>query len=244
MRTGVLVSLLLMSHWVSADSAGSAFQVPLFKAKYGLYALGIQFAEAERSLSKTPDGAYLFHTLAKAVGVLAVFRNDRIEESSLWRLTADVMQPIKYQYHHTGSKKQQHKLIDFNWETLTAVSTENDKQWNLVLKPGTLDMLLSQMALTRDLMRGERGDRTYLIADEDGIKPYTLQYAGEAVIDTDLGYLKTLKFIRRAKNPQRYSMLWCAVDYQFLPVRIEHTEPGGDTVTTKIISLDGIQHRP
>lgn len=231
---------IFLFSFFSLSALAETWTPPLFKAKYTISAMGLTVAEGTRNITQQPDGSYLFHTLAKPTGIISVFREDTIEENSQFLFENQQLKPLLYEYKHLDNNRnlKKYKKVGFNWETNTAQSLENKKQWELSLQPKTVDFLLSQIALMQSLGMGKRGDQNYFIADEDEIKAYTIQFDKEEVLETPLGKLKTLKFIRRAKNPQRYSSLWCAIDLKFLPIRIEHTEPNDQTVTAEIKSLD------
>lgn len=242
MKIYLISFLMLISNGAFADN----WQPPLFKAKYAVSAMGLVLAEGTRNLTKQPDGSYFFHTIAKPTGVVSIFREDTIEENSYFLFENTQLKPLLYEYKHLDNKKnlKKHKKVVFNWENNQAISTENKKEWTLPLENGTVDFLLSQISLMQDLGLNKRGDQHYVIADEDEIKPYTIQFEKEEIIETALGKFKTLKFIRRAKNPKRYSSLWCAVDLKFLPIRIEHTEPNDHTVSVEIKTLEWLTGEP
>ncbi|MEY3220485.1 MAG: hypothetical protein RIT27_1842 [Pseudomonadota bacterium] len=234
------ITWIFLFTFFSLSAIAETWTPPLFKAKYAISAMGLTVAEGTRNITKQPDGSYLFHTLAKPTGIVGIFREDTIEENSQFLFENQQLKPLLYEYKHLDNNRnpKKYKKVVFNWAENTAQSIENKKQWALSLQPSTVDFLLSQIALMQSLGIGKRGDQNYFIADEDEIKAYTIQFEKEEILETPLGKLKALKFIRRAKNPQRYSSLWCAVDLKFLPIRIEHTEPNDQTVTAEIKSLD------
>lgn len=232
----------LISNAVFADG----WQPPLFKAKYTVSVIGLTVAEGTRNLTKQSDGSYFFHTVVKPTGMVGIFREDTIEENSQFLFENQQIKPLLYEYKHLDNNKslKKYKKVAFNWETNQALSIEDKKEWVLPLEKGAVDFLLSQISLMYDLGLGKTGDQHYIIADEDEMKPYTIQFEKEETIDTALGQFKTLKFIRRAKNPKRYSSLWCAVDLKFLPIKIEHTEPNDHTVSAEIKTIEWLQGEP
>jgi|WetSurMetagenome_2_1015567.scaffolds.fasta_scaffold48509_2 hypothetical protein len=239
-------SWFLLISLISTLSLADGWQPPLFKAKYNVSAMGLTIAEGVRNLTKQPDGSYFFHTLAKPTGVVSIFREDSIEENSQFLFEDHQIKPLLYEYKHLDNNKdlKKYKKVVFNWEHNQALSIEDKKEWVLPLEKGTVDFLLSQIALMQDLGLGKKGNQYYTIADEDEIKPYTIQFEKEETIETELGKFKTLKFIRRAKNPKRYSSLWCAIDLKFLPIKIEHTEPNDHTISVDIKAIDWLQGEP
>lgn len=235
-----MIHFIFLLIFITTSAYAETWQPPLFKAKYTVSAMGLTLAEGTRNLTKQPDGSYFFHTIAKPTGVVSIFREDTIEENSQFLFENAQIKPILYEYKHLDNNKnlKKYKKVVFNWEQNKAISTEDKKEWTLPLEKGTVDFLLSQISLMQDLGLNKRGDQHYIIADEDEIKPYMIQFEKEEIIETELGKFKTLKFIRHAKNPKRYSSLWCAVDLKFLPIKIEHTEPNDHTVSVEIKTLE------
>lgn len=217
-------------------------ELPLFEAHYQLSVLGLPFAQARRKLQKMTDTEYLFYTHAQTIGVLSWVRDDEITESTRWRVTDNRLQPLHYKFLHQG-KRQKRREVRFDWQTMTAHSRKNEQSWELALETDTLDMLLSQLALTWELLQNPQpSDRSYVIAHNDEVKTYQIQFDGEEQLETELGRLQAFKFTRRdPDNEQRSSVLWVAPKLRYLPVRIEHTEPGDDTVKADIMSVEFVQ---
>ncbi len=220
------------------ETAQAAPELPLFEATYQLSALGLPFAQARRILEKTAANEYLFHTHAETIGLLSWVRDDKITESSRWRFADGILQPLHYEFLHQG-KRQKRREVRFDWQNKTAHSRKNAETWELKLQTGTLDMLLSQLALTWELLQNPQpSNRRYMIAHDEKVSVYEIQFNGEERLDTPLGQLNTLKFTRQdPQNEKRFSVLWCAPELHYLPVRIEHTEPGDETVKAEIETI-------
>ncbi len=231
------ISLILLYFPLSSIAA----PVPDFRAHYSLHSYGIELGKATRELKTTQPNQFIFSSESNTTGVAALIRDDQIKEKSLWTYQDGNIVPQSYAYHHTGSKKQRHVTIEFDWQKGLAANTYKGETWEIKLKSGVLDKLVYQMALMRDLKAGHKGDIEYQVADGGKLKTYRLIFAGEEMIETKLGKLKTYKFTRQsAHKKSRFSSLWCAEAYQWLPVRIEHQEPKGDKVTMVIESLEGL----
>jgi hypothetical protein len=181
--------------------------------------------------------AYEAKTLT--TGVLALFRDDKIEERSLFSLTpAGKIQPLEYSLDHTGSKKQKHVHITFDWPLKKAKNTA-DSPWELTIPEGTLDDQLYQIALMQDLQQGKR-ELSYTVADDGKIKVYSPTFVGEEKVRTDLGEFNTLKYERVSSDKKRRTTLWCAPVLHYLPVQVEHLEKG-DAVRMVLQSLEGLK---
>lgn len=226
---------------LSQAFAGTAKDVilPLFSVSYSISSLGVQLGVANRRLEKLDNGDWRLESHSKTVGVTAWIRDDQIYETSTFRLDGKKVRPLAYEYHHSGSKKQKHILMYFNWEAKQVESTVNGKKSVINIESGILDKLNYQAALMLDLQGGVK-DVGYTVADGDEIKSYQVDFSGEEVLSTPAGDLKTLKFTRYSSNKKRYSAIWCAPALAYLPVKLEHKEPDGVKVVLDLEAFSGI----
>jgi hypothetical protein len=232
------LKILLLS-FIPLIASGEAADspLPLFDSYYSLYALGAKIGESTRSLVRQDETTLRFDSTSHTVGLLALFRDDRIYESSVWRWENEKIRPQRYVYRHEGSKKQRYTNIQFDWEKHRAYSEHEGKEYEFVLQDGMLDISVYQLRLMLDLAAEGPHDVEYTVIDGKKIKPFALNFKGEETLSTKLGDLKTYKFMREDEDKRR-SVLWCAPDLLYLPVKVEHTEPRGETVSMKIDKIE------
>ncbi len=234
--------LLLWGPWQSARGLeDNPLPFPLFHAEYELYAFGLHLGDATRSLTRAGDKRFVFYSDSQTTGLLSYIRDDRITETSVWEYHQGEVRPLKYTYHHSGSKKQRHEEVIFDWENQIARGMYRGESWQDPLDEGELDPSVYQIALMKTLLENEPGDMEYQVPYKGKFKPFPLKFEGRETIDTVFGELETVKFMHRGDNKERISRLWCAPDLYYLPVRVSHTEPGGETITMHIESLRGIK---
>jgi hypothetical protein len=210
-----------------------------FKANYALYYKGMKVAKMERRFSRTDDGGYLYFSNTETAGLISLFRDDRITEESRGQMHGNSVRPMRYEYSHTGSKKQRQVSIRFDWDKNEIINLVNGSAWKMDLEPGVLDKLLYQFLIMQDLNAGKR-HLSYLIADGGKTKIYRFELQGEEIINTPLGKLQTIRLIRYRPNKKRETTLWCARDLHYLPVKVKNVEKD-DRVTVAIIqSLKGL----
>jgi hypothetical protein len=213
--------------------------IPAFVDAYKLYAYGVEIGQGHRVFGKTADGKYQFHSNSNTTGVAAMLRDDKIEEHGLWEMRGRDIIPLKYSYQHSGKHKQKAIKLEFDWASWR-VRNNADPVWEIEAEKGALDPMSSQIALMRDLLEGKRGDIVYRIPYKGKVQDYLLQYQGEEQLDTALGVLKTVKFRRQGSNKDRITTMWCAPALLYLPVRIEHQEPNGASMTLHLQDVQGI----
>jgi len=210
-----------------------------FHATYKLYSGGAEIAVISRTLTRVNDDKYVYRSESSATGIVSLIRNDRILEESLWRFDGKKLYPLDYTYRHSGGKKDRDVHIRFDWDRRLIINRVNDHAWEMPLVTGVLDKLLYQYAIMFDLKNGQVPD-TYTVADGGKIKTYVFERLGGETVFTPLGDLDTVKLLRRKVNDGRLSVFWCAPAYQYLPVKVEHTEEDGLKTTAIIESLAGL----
>lgn len=212
-----------------------------FQAEFILYTNGVKVARMQREYSLSPDGNYHYRSETQPTGLISLFRNDLILEVSHWMLDGDLIKSVRYSYSHTRTKKERQVTIDFDWGKGQVINSINGESWNMPVEPGTLDKLLYQLAIMRDLKLG-KSPISYTVADGGKIKTYDFELLGEEILETPLGQLHTLKLSRHKPNSRRETTLWCASKLDYLPVKVENIETDGRKTVAIINSYNGTSH--
>ncbi|OQW93618.1 MAG: hypothetical protein BWK79_10200 [Beggiatoa sp. IS2] len=223
---------LLLSWYCGLAVAADNFP-PSFTAQYKLYFKGIPAGSGIRSLTRTPDGKFVFTSTAETSGLAALFNESRIEERSVFVQDASEIRPLEYTYHQTG-KKARDDRVSFDWSKKIAKSTYKGVTQEIPLEAGVLDRLLYQLSLMRELAQGKQ-QLHYKIVDKGEIKEYVPKFLGKESIATGLGKLETLKYQR--VSAERSTTFWCAPTLHFLPAQVEHIEKG-DTISMVVETVD------
>jgi len=239
MHFKVVLSLLpLLLFGLPAASADPVFPGP-FEAEYSLHSKGFEVARIQRAFRPLADGTYIYESHSRPVGVLALFRDDRILERSHWRPTENGFQPLKYVYQHSGSKKNRDVDIDFDWTRDTVLMQVNDNRWQMELEPGTLDKMLYQLAVMRDLQYGLQ-EFSYRIADGGKMKSYHFETFEKESVETPYGTFEAIKLERFRDDRERVTILWSVPELDYLPVKIINIEPDGLKTTALLESYTAL----
>ncbi|MEX0951384.1 MAG: DUF3108 domain-containing protein [Gammaproteobacteria bacterium] len=226
---------LIVAGCLTVGSAVAEDVYPDFEAEYVLRSKGLEVAHIKRSVERLNNGDYRYLSRSETVGLVSLFRDDKIIEESRWKNTTDGFQPVSYRYDHSGRKKNRQVNIEFDWDENTVHMQVNENTWQTELEPLTLDKLLYQLAIMRDLSAG-RDSINYKVADGGKIKDYAFEILGEETVETPYGSFKTVKVERHRNDTERETVFWCAVELGYLPIKIVHTEPDGLQTTTLLTS--------
>jgi hypothetical protein len=223
----------------AAAAAGAGSDAD-FEAQYALYTSGARVAEMRRTVAIREDGTYSYRSETHTTGLFSLFRKDRVVEESLWDAHAGQLRPLQYFYEHSGSRKERKVAVKFDWAGERITSTVDGKSWRMPASPGVMDKLLYQLAIMHDLEAGQRAELAYTVADGGKIKTYRFERLGEETVSTVLGDLHTVKLMRERPDSRRETVLWCAPELAYLPVRVENTEKDGRKTTAVLESVEGL----
>lgn len=149
-----------------------------------------------------------------------------ILEESRWHLQDQQLQPLDYSYKRIKKKKERYKKTIFDWKNSQANFVGDGKKSSFDLEPGMTDKLLYQINIMRDLTMGHH-PTTYTVVDGMKIKTYHFEYLGEERIDTPIGRLDTIKLARQKPGEKENTILWCANELNYLPIKVESTDDDG-----------------
>lgn len=236
----VKTSILVVGLWIFTSVVVQAKETfpPPFKAHYQLYSSGLPVGQGTRQLSYLENGQLKFESNSHTTGMLALFRDDKIFEQSIFSLKNDHVLPLVYVYDRKSSKKPKYLKVNFDWTNQIADSTDKQDSWHVSITEGTLDKLVYQLVVMQDLMQGKRA-LSYQFVDEDEVKTYIPEFLGKERIETGMGMMDTLKYQRVSSNQKRSTTLWCAPELHYLPVRVDHDEKGY-LISTVLQSVEGL----
>ena len=246
MRRLLNKKLLHLHFLIALIFCGPAFsaQFSAFSVDYDFSINGATVAHMTRSLrSENKAGEndrYIFESSSKASGLLSWFFKGHILERSNWIYSENAIRPSHYLYHRSGKKKR-HVELDFNWEKKIVTNTINSDPWTMDITETTLDKLLYQLKMMFDLQKQVK-DLNDVMADGGKLKNYHFELLGEETINVPLGRIKAIKL--RKQNNKRTTTVWCAKEYSYLPIRIEHIDKDGRKLTTEAVKISGLPFQP
>lgn len=205
-----------------ANPRSEAPALPAFSAHYVLHKGSFKVAEARVQLQRQ-DARYVYSSRTEPAGLLALFRNDRVTERSVWTWDGTRIRPLEYQYTHVGGKKNRDAHLVFDWERKRVANTVQGHTWHMEIPEGTLDKFSVHLAVMLDLQR-QRKDMQYPIADGGKLKTYRFKTLGRERLETRAGTFETVKLMRVRDDMDRETYIWCAPELNYLLVRIEHIE--------------------
>ena len=229
----VVIALVAVTATVDADTPPV---LGPFTVEYTLSTSGITLVHMTRTLRHSEDGRYILKSESRAVNIMAWFDDGRITEASTWHFVDGAPSPLHYEYIRTG-RKDRHVELAFDWRQGIVTNTINNEPWTMKIPPQTQDKLLYQLTLMLDL-KADKSTIEYRIADGGKMKTMNFARLGEEKISLPVGRLNTIKLF--TKTSKRSTTVWCARDFDYLPVRIEHVGKDGRTVLMEATRIKGL----
>ncbi len=204
-----------------------------FSVTYTLNKGPLTLAEMTRKLYKNNEGHYVYESYSKPIGYARWFTDSTLLEKTEWIYHEGQLRPINYSYDRNSSKRERHVKLKFDWNKMRVTNDINNDRWSMTIPTGTLDKLLYHLAVMHDLKQGNTS-LDYKVADGGTLKSYAFNNLGKETIKTGLGTFNTIKLERPGK---RDTILWCAEELNYLPVKIVQEEDGSQlTLTLKSFS--------
>jgi hypothetical protein len=233
-----------------------------FSAVYDGVVNGMLLAELRVSLEPLGNGRYEYRSRRSAVGFGTWLSDDTVTERSLWTLAEGRVRPLHFVYERFGGDRRRSVELKFDWDAGRVTNSIDKQRWRMALERDTLDKLVYQLALMRDLaglapdpatVSGHEGQAPscqsdapdaplcYSIADGGRLKTWRFRLLGEEGVELPSGSVRAIRVRRiRDEAPLRTTELWCAPEYGYLPVRIEyHAQSDDRAVNLRLREVHG-----
>lgn len=238
----VLAAAILLGGTLSASvHADTALSPPTpYEASYKARSHGMS-TDAYRRLVMTGDNVYqVSHGLS--LSVLGANLITVGETSHFFWMDSGAI-PVSYEFEQSGVRRR-NEAIHFDWETDTATVTRGDRENETAITDGLLDNLSFTAQMSAQLAGSPDLHATDTVLSYnilDGTEPEIHEYrvTGQELVETGAGALDTLR-IERIRDPdsERSTVIWLAMDHEFVLAKLEQIEEGSTTqLTLESISM-------
>jgi len=212
----------------------SAENINDFIAQYDVYKNDFPVAQSTRTL-RSKNNVLNFSSETQTTGFAALFYSVKINETSQLELKDNNLHFVSYDFNESKNNKNKRYqlLIDkpsqklFNTKTQQYYTNHKNLQ----------DMLGFTVAIMYDLKNGRR-DLNYNLADKDKINSYHLKFIKEEMITNGNKEIKTLKMEHYDTEKKQRFTLWCAPEYDFIPLKIRKIKNNDDEILLALTKLN------
>lgn len=242
----ILSGMLLLAPVIRAGAATAPAGEPLakpFQATYQVRRGRLEFARSVFSLHDEGAGTWRYRSVTTPVGLISLFRDDVVTETSRFRIHDDRLRPLSYTFRYQNSSRDRDQSVEFDWRNMMAHTVNEGRKKDISLKPGMTDRFLAQLALSRDLAAGHGPTLTYTVVDRSEIKRYMLKQAESEQLRTPAGRFATIRITKHEPDSGRITTFWCAPALDYLPVKIAQSEPDKPTVNLTLEDFKALAPR-
>lgn len=206
----------------------NSFADPLneYTASYMIEKFDSEIGRATYNLERSEDTLH-FSLRSKLTGFISLFRKDRLEEDSWLSLHQNQWRLDKYQFNQHGSKRNRNMLVNIDWDSASpekpviASGHYAGKEFQTPVDTDIRDALSFQISLMQDAGCTNK-PLNYATFAKGEIKPYNFTRASEETLTFNGREINTMLVERH--HSSRVTRLWLAIDYQYIPVKIERIE--------------------
>ena len=226
---------------MAMPAAGAVSDLPTFAATYRLEYKGSRVGESVVSMRPAVENhGYVYEARTEPKGLARFIRGGTIVERSRFRLTEAGLEPVEFEFDDGTRKGKDDNTVSFDTNSASATSVYRGETHRFDLEGPTLDRLLSQFALMRDMAGGDPAD-SYTVLDRDRLKVYLVSRLRTETVATPAGSYEAVVLHRQREGSSRATLMWFAPALDWLPVRIRQTKDG-KTVTE--MSLEAVAGLP
>ncbi|MDD4964109.1 MAG: DUF3108 domain-containing protein [Gallionella sp.] len=214
--------------WLGVLLTNLAFAAPPshILATYDVSKSGMQVAQIEESYTRNPDGSYQLTSTARSVGLLAVFKPEKIISRSNGRITQQGLQPLAFDYERENDPARSSRA-EFNWENGEVALIRQTTRNVLALPEGTQDRL-SVMYQFIFLNLKHPSTLDFSLTNGNSLSQQHYAIAAGDMITTPAGKFKTLYLDNQSKAGESRTEIWLATQQHHLPCKMRITDANGD----------------
>jgi Protein of unknown function (DUF3108) len=193
-----------------------------FSAHYVAEWKNITVGSSDLQLKRDAEpGHYIYKWTISARGIFRLVYSDDVTQQSWFAMSDQHVRPEKYRAEQGSSRV----IFDFDWAEGHARGFSEEKPVDLVLKPGTQDLMSIQIEVMLALKNGNL-PKVFYIIDKDQIKDFAYAQEGPAVLKTAMGQFETIIVSSRRTGNDRVLRMWFAPSLGFLPLQAERSRGG------------------
>ncbi len=229
--------LLQSIAWLMLCAVGSAFaDAPgSVHATYDVYKDSLKIGQIEETYTRD-NNRYALSSTTTPLGLLAVFKPEKVFVSSSGLIGEQGLQPLRFSYQRERDEsKGSH--AEFDWDAKQITLIHQTQRTVAALPDGTQDRL---SAMYQFMFLPLQISATLDFPMTNGRKLDSYHYAitRSEKIKTPVGEFDTLYLDNQAKAGETRNEIWLATQHNNLPCKMTITDANGDQLTQVLSKLD------
>lgn len=177
------------------------------------------------------DGHYTLHAVTQTTGLVGVFKNYHLDQTSSGSVSRQGLRPASYAEVKTDSSGTQTATAGFDWDAKkihfadggeSPLTEQAQDALSLPYQLSQLPMNLASLPIA--------------LSNGKNINQYYIAVGDEGTIHTAMGELRTVALHKVHGANEDGLIIWLALDYRLLPVKILYLDKSGEVSANMVIT--------
>lgn len=229
MNASSYLSLALLMASVCADASA----LGAFEARFSVSRNDKLLGTMNMQLSSPKSGDWVFVSHTEGQKGMAGFLGVSIVETSRLTQAPEGLTTLGYDYQQDMVARHRRRSLSVSADG-SVVENEGGKRWNYSLIRPAFDRHAVVLGIAERLAnKVELGSVFDLpVAGKGKVESWRFLVVGEEQIDTGAGKIAAIRVERMRDNAERKTTSWHARSMDYLPVKVEQTEPDGQRLSS------------
>jgi hypothetical protein len=239
MLTGACTLILLLyATGLSASESHAPESHAIFEAIYDGKLKKIAGGKVRLATTKNEDGGYTFEYSIIPGKLIRIFTSGTLRETTKFEVVDGRPRALDYTLFNTVGSNPRNGHIVFDWEDGVVRGNYKEEAIDIPIPENVADRAMLQLILMADL-KNDNLQEKYAAYDKDEFIPILVERIGEETIKTSVGTFSTIKLRYSDEDGTSDTVLWCAEELGYLPVRIQANDEGSEVLVANLSVLNG-----
>ena len=223
---------LLFATATSASESHALFEA-VYDAKIKIAGGKVRLATTQNG-----DGGYTFEYTIIPGKLISIFTSGELKETTKFEVVDGRPRALDYTLLNTIGSKPRNGHIVFDWEGKTVKGNYKEHAIDIPMPENAVDRAMLQLVLMADL-KNDALKKQYAVYNKDEFFPVLVERIGEETVKVPIGTFSTIKLRHRSEDGTEETILWCAEELGYLPVRIQANDDGSKVLVANLSVING-----
>jgi len=232
--TGVCCTIIALLFTTLASAAESH---ALFEAVYDAK-IKIAGGKVRLATTQNENGDYTFEYTVIPGKLIRLFTSGELRETTVFEVIDGRPRALDYTLLNTIGSKPRNGHVVFDWINNSVKGNYKDRAIDIPMPENAVDRAMLQLVLMADLKNNNLKEH-YSIYSKDEFIPITVERVGEETIKVPIGTFSTVVLRHSSEDGSEETILWCAEELGYLPVRIQSNDDGKKVLVANLSVFNG-----
>jgi hypothetical protein len=170
--------------------------------------------------------------------LISLLTSGELKETTQFEVIDGRPRTLDYTLTNTIGSKPRNGHVTFDW---TENSIKGNYKQNIIDIPmpeNAVDRAMLQLVLMADLKNDDLKEQ-YAVYDKDEFIPINVERIGTESVKVPIGTFSTVVLRHSSKDGSSETLLWCAEELDYLPVRIQSSDDGSKVLVANLSTITG-----